>query len=186
MSSNSPVGTYQYHTAGPDHAPWRIQRSDSSFLSFAFDANGNMLTGLDGQVITYDGENRPLSVTRLGKPTCYTYGADGSRLRKIENVPVVATPCSNATGIAPQVATVYFGPVEIRNFGQGTAEVFLTYPHPNIRQTTTKSGTVVSTAVSSLHSGGKALSERDYLHSIRFPPSPLLAERCSPSRQANG
>ncbi len=160
MRSNSPVGTYQYRSAGPDHAPYRIQRPDSSFLNFTFDANGNVLTGLDGQVMTYDGENRPLSVTRLAKVTCYTYGADGSRLRKIENVPVAAVPCSNATGVAPQGTTVYFGAVEISNFGQGAAEVYLAYPHPNVRQTTTKSGAVVSTAVSYLH--------RDQLGSVRL------------------
>jgi uncharacterized protein RhaS with RHS repeats len=37
-------------------------------------------------VMTYDGENRPLSVTvtLTGKKTCYIYGADGNRLKKIE------------------------------------------------------------------------------------------------------
>ncbi|MEZ5733121.1 MAG: hypothetical protein R3D97_12440 [Paracoccaceae bacterium] len=43
---------------------------------FSYDANGNMLTGLDGKVMSYDGENRPLSVANAGKTTTYVYGAD--------------------------------------------------------------------------------------------------------------
>ena len=39
---------------------------------FTYDANGNMLTGLAGKIMTYDGENRPLSVTHLGKRTRLT------------------------------------------------------------------------------------------------------------------
>lgn len=31
--------------------------------SCVLDANGNMLTGLEAKVMTYDGENQPLSVT---------------------------------------------------------------------------------------------------------------------------
>jgi hypothetical protein len=34
----------------------------------------------------YDGENRPLWVAGAGKITCYVYGADGTRLKKIEGV----------------------------------------------------------------------------------------------------
>ncbi|MEO1453194.1 MAG: RHS repeat-associated core domain-containing protein [Pseudomonadota bacterium] len=72
--------------------------------------------------MTYDGENRPLSVTYAGKLTEYVYGADGSRLKKIDEV-----------GTSNETETVYFGPVEIRNFGQGSAEEILTYPHANLR-----------------------------------------------------
>ena len=53
--------------------------------TLAYDANGNMTTGLDGKGMTYDGENRPLSVSFAGVKTCYVYGADGARLKKIEN-----------------------------------------------------------------------------------------------------
>lgn len=38
-------------------------------LPLTYDANGNMLTGLGGKIMTYDGENRPLSVTHLGTRT---------------------------------------------------------------------------------------------------------------------
>ena len=38
--------------------------------------------------MSYDGENRPLTVTYAGKTTAYEYGADGARLKKIETDPV--------------------------------------------------------------------------------------------------
>jgi hypothetical protein len=36
-------------------------------------------------------------------------------------------------GTAQETRTAYFGAAEIRNFGQGSAEVILTYPHPDVR-----------------------------------------------------
>ena len=36
-------------------------------------------------------------------------------------------------GGANEAVTVYFGPVEIRNFGQGTSEEVITYPHGSVR-----------------------------------------------------
>ncbi|MDJ0640911.1 MAG: hypothetical protein QNJ20_19000 [Paracoccaceae bacterium] len=72
--------------------------------TLTYDANGNMLAGYDGKVMTYDGENRPLSVTKGGVTTSYTYGADGSRLK---------------TTVGGQT-TLTFGPVEIRNFDATT------------------------------------------------------------------
>lgn len=72
--------------------------------------------------MTYDGESRPLSVTYAGRVTEYVYGADGPRLKKIDEA-----------GTSNETETVYFGPVEIRNFGQGSAEEILTYPHANLR-----------------------------------------------------
>ena len=90
MRSNSRVGTYNYANTGPQHAPTSITGGPI----FTYDANGNMLTGLDGKVMTYDGENRPLSVTKARHTTLYAYGADGtpdrrrsSRLRHREREP---------------------------------------------------------------------------------------------------
>jgi len=40
-----------------------------------------MLTGLEGKVMEYDGENRPLSVTFNGLKTCYVYGEHCQRKR---------------------------------------------------------------------------------------------------------
>ncbi|WP_189654747.1 hypothetical protein [Paracoccus mutanolyticus] len=50
--------------------------------AFAYDANGNMTTGLNGKVMTYDGENRPLSVTANGQRTCYVYMRASHRMPK--------------------------------------------------------------------------------------------------------
>jgi uncharacterized protein RhaS with RHS repeats len=96
------------------------------------DANGNMLTGLGGRTMTYDGENRPLSVTFNGKRTCYVYGADGARLKKIENLPANQN-CNSLPANA--ATTTYFGPVEIRNWLVPAQEQVITYPHPAIKLT---------------------------------------------------
>ena len=125
--------------------------------TLTYDGNGNMLTGLDGKVMTYDGENRPLSVTHLGTKTCYVYGADGTRLKKVEGY-APAQSCAAPT--ASHVATLYLGPVEIRKYGQGNAEELLLYPHPAIRISKTKdAGGAMVTKVSTLH--------RDALGSVR-------------------
>ena len=88
-----------------------------------------MLAGLDAKVMTYDGENRPLSVTYAGKKTCYVYGADGSRLKKLEGY----TGANCATPGAGASVTVYLGPIEIRKFGQGAVEEMTEYPTQDIR-----------------------------------------------------
>lgn len=76
-----------------------------------------------GRTLTYDGENRPLSVTTLGGVlTTYEYGADDKRLKKVENV-----------GTQQQSTTFYFGDHEIRDFGQDAGEIVITRPHPNVR-----------------------------------------------------
>ncbi|HBQ36685.1 MAG TPA: hypothetical protein DD729_07600, partial [Rhodobacteraceae bacterium] len=123
MRSNSHVGQYYYAWYGPQHAPYRI-----GLDNFTYDANGNMTTGLAGKVMTYNGENRPLSVSHNGVVTSYVYGADGTRLMKTEGSDV----------------TVTFGSVEIRHYGQGSAEEILTYPVAGIR--------LVNGVSSSLHS----------------------------------
>ena len=74
---NSRVGAYAYGSARPRHAPVSATNG-GTVTTLTYDANGNMLTGLDGKSMTYDGENRPLSVRLAGKMTCYVYGADGT------------------------------------------------------------------------------------------------------------
>ena len=110
-----------------------------------------MLTGLGARVMTYDGENRPLSVSYAGKQTCYVYGADGARLKKLEGYTGAgcATPGTGAT------VTVYLGPVEIRNFGQGNGEQLLIYAAPALRITKTKNSSgVITSKLSVLHRDG--------------------------------
>ncbi|OYX39574.1 MAG: hypothetical protein B7Y91_00710 [Rhodobacterales bacterium 32-64-14] len=146
MRSNSQVGTYAYGNTGKAlHAPSSVTPAPGPAQTLAYDANGNMTAGLDGKVMTYDGENRPLSVSYAGRTTTYVYGADGARLKKIETDPVTQQ----------SEVTLYMGPVEIRKYGQGNAEEILLYPHPNIRIVKTKnaSGQVV-TKVNTLHLDG--------------------------------
>lgn len=82
-----------------------------------------MLTGLDGKVMTYDAENRPLTVTLAGVRTDYVYAADGTRLKMIANV-----------GTATANTTLYFGPLEVQNFGGVTTDDnYVATPHPDIR-----------------------------------------------------
>lgn len=68
-------------------------------------------------------------MTFAGKKTCYVYGADGKRLKKIDNL---ATTQDCATTPASAPATVYFGVVEIRGWKLATEQV-ITYPHPNVK-----------------------------------------------------
>ena len=75
--------------------------------SFAYDANGNMLAGLAGKTMTYDGENRPLTVTYGGAETLYHYGPDGTRVMKETEYDL----------------TAYAGPLEVRNFGTPNEEI---------------------------------------------------------------
>lgn len=122
--------TYAYtDPLKPDHAPSAVTTA-GVITTFTYDANGNMLTGLGGKIMTYDGENRPLSVTFNGKRTCYVYGADGKRLKKVEGLP----PTQDCTALPANAnTTVYFGPVEIRNWKVVGLEQVLTYPHPAVK-----------------------------------------------------
>lgn len=49
----------------------------------------------------------PLTITYAGRTNSYVYGADGTRLKKIETDPI--------TGV--QDVTLYAGPLEIRHWG---------------------------------------------------------------------
>ncbi len=57
--------------------------------ALTYDANGNTLsydgdgTGpIQPRTLTYDGENRPISVTQNGNTSSFAYGPDGERSRK--------------------------------------------------------------------------------------------------------
>jgi RHS repeat-associated protein len=96
------------------------------------DLDGNMTRGLGGKLMAYDAENRPLSVTHNGTRTCYVYGADGKRLKKVDGL-AANQNCAALSALA--LVTVYFGPVEIRNYGIAGQEEVITCPHPAIRLT---------------------------------------------------
>lgn len=102
-----------------------------SALTVTYAANGNMTTGLDGKVMAYDGENRPVSVSFAGRTTTYVYGADRARLKKVETDPLtgqstVTLPiCSSGgicvsrfrnTGASPMRLPVRGGSVDLNRF----------------------------------------------------------------------
>ncbi|GHC65440.1 hypothetical protein GCM10007315_32560 [Gemmobacter tilapiae] len=134
MTSNSLVGTYVYGPSAPFHAPQAItgRPLGAADQSLTYDPNGNMLAGFGGKAMTYDAENRPLSVTLGGKKTCYIYGADGGRLKKIE-AETTTLDCANPVATGGEI-TLYVGSLEIRGYGTA-AEVRLAYPLGNIRLT---------------------------------------------------
>ena len=51
---------------------------------YMYDANGNMITGA-GRTITYDPENRPISITTGSATANFVYDGDGNRVKKIIN-----------------------------------------------------------------------------------------------------
>jgi RHS repeat-associated protein len=122
---------YAYGGTAPDHAPQSVTTAGVS-TAFTYDANGNMAVGLGGRTMTYDGENRPLSVTVNNKRTCYVYGVDGTRLKKIENLAANANCAALPT---TAVSTVYFGAVEVRNWLVPGQEQVLTYPSAAVKLT---------------------------------------------------
>ncbi len=87
--------------------------------------------------MTYDGENRPLSVTSAnGDVTEYVYAADGSRLWRTVTEGAVTTK------------SLYFSEMEIVNpaAGSSSGEVVNWYPHPNVKITHTRpTGTKITT-----------------------------------------
>ena len=84
--------------------------------TLAYDANGNMLTGLNGRSITYDYANRPTSVSHAGQTTGFTYDGTGGRQSKVVD----------------GVTTFYAGMAEIRNFGTPQEQLIL-QPHADFR-----------------------------------------------------
>ena len=113
MRSKTGIGAYVYPSAGSPrpHAPLTVNGA-----SFAYDANGNMTTGLGGKAMTWDAENRVKTATLGGVTTTYVYGADGARLKRT---------VGGST-------TLTVGPIEVRNYGTGSATLLL-YPQPEVR-----------------------------------------------------
>jgi RHS repeat-associated protein len=142
MTFHSRIGDYRYDTG-------RQRLTRAGDWAFQYDANGNTTRGLYGKAMTYDGENRPLSVTLNGVTTRYVYAADGSRLLRIDRA-----------GTAQQTTTAYFGPMEIRNFGEGRNEEVVTYPHPEVRRVDGEPGILVHDQLGSVITLFNAEGER--------------------------
>ena len=50
--------------------------------TYSYDANGNMLTGA-GRILTWNEENKPLTIVQGGTTTTFVYDGDGGRAKKI-------------------------------------------------------------------------------------------------------
>jgi RHS repeat-associated protein len=89
--------------------------------SYAYDANGNMITH-GNQTITYDVENRPVSITDGVNTTTFVYDGDGNRIKKIEG----------------GHTTVYIGKYYEKNISTG---IITTYYYLGDRLVALRSGT---------------------------------------------
>ncbi|MDR4493612.1 MAG: hypothetical protein R3B74_04160 [Nitrospirales bacterium] len=82
MLSNSRLSpsTYTYPASGSSSVrPHAVSTAGGN--TYTYDANGNMKGGA-GRTITYDYENRPVSVTKSGTTTTFVYDGDGGRVKK--------------------------------------------------------------------------------------------------------
>jgi YD repeat-containing protein len=84
-NDNNGSATYQYNDAAHKHAVTQI-----GSLYFCYDANGNMTRRnattsacTNGDVLTYDYENRLTSITVGGTTTTFVYDGDGNRVKKV-------------------------------------------------------------------------------------------------------
>lgn len=81
LTNNSQVGVYTYPTSGSSSVqPHAVSTAGAS--SYVYDANGNLTSGA-GRTLTYDAENRPLTITSGGTTTTFVYDGDGGRVKKI-------------------------------------------------------------------------------------------------------
>lgn len=77
-----------------------------------------------------DDENRPDFVTLISHGTCYVYGVDGARLKKVEGGAANHNCAALPADVGP---TIHFGDVEIRNRGIARQETVTTYQNPSVR-----------------------------------------------------
>ncbi len=70
------------NNAGPNAARF-ITKSNGLTTSYHYDNNGNMTSG-DGKTLTYNAFNKPVSITRAGVTSTFSYGADLSRYRQVK------------------------------------------------------------------------------------------------------
>jgi len=78
VTHNSAVGDYLY-PAATDPRPHAVTSAGGE--TYSYDANGNMTSG-GGRAITYDGEDRPISIASGVQTVTFVYGPDGQRLKK--------------------------------------------------------------------------------------------------------
>lgn len=94
--------SYQYGNASKSaggnagsNAVRQLTRNGGTAINFAYDNNGNMTSG-DGRSLSYDLNNKPVTITKGGITTSFYYDTNGDRYKQVEN--------NNGT-----VATTYYG-----------------------------------------------------------------------------
>jgi RHS repeat-associated protein len=81
LTFNSQVGIYTYPTSGSTSVhPHAVTAAGSN--TYSYDANGNLTSGA-GRTLTYNLENKPLTITIAGQTTTFVYDGDGGRAKKI-------------------------------------------------------------------------------------------------------
>ena len=102
ITFKSDVGSYSYGSNAGPHAVTAIS-GDSALgqknTSYAYDANGNMLSG-DGRVIEYTSFNKPKHIAGDGNPSEFKYGPERQLIKQVER-----------DGTVPKT-TLYFGQYE--------------------------------------------------------------------------
>ncbi len=89
MLSNSQVGTYNYPPSGSNSVrPHAVTTAGGN--SYSYDGNGNMTNG-PGRTMSFDYENRPVTITKNGTTTTMVYDGDGGRVKKTVNDGVMTT-----------------------------------------------------------------------------------------------
>lgn len=127
--------TYPVPPARRPHAPTSVGGQ-----SMTWDEAGNLLQGPGAsRTLTWDGENRPATVTKDGVTTRFDYGPDGSRWIKSTPTPANNSCTPNATAIPTR--TYSFGPeLELKEAPVCTTglwsvlPVWTKYPHADVKR----------------------------------------------------
>ncbi|MGH6942297.1 RHS repeat-associated core domain-containing protein [Hypericibacter sp.] len=112
LTSNSLIGTYTYPATG---SPRPHAVTSTPLGAYGYDANGSMTTA-PGDTLTYDGENRLISVNSVQ----FVYGPDGARLKKINGATTTIYLGADIE-IAGSTTTKYL-PGDARRAGLGTTD----------------------------------------------------------------
>ena len=81
LTNNSQLGAYTYPTSGATGVrPHAVSTAGAN--SYTYDNNGNMLAGA-GRTLTWNLENKPLTVVQGGTTTTFVYDGEGGRVKKI-------------------------------------------------------------------------------------------------------
>lgn len=83
IETKSDVGNYSYNASGPSsvrpHAVTGVSGGPAGTKSYAYDANGNMISG-DGRSLVWAAFGKPFSVSSVGNPHHFAYDADYNRV----------------------------------------------------------------------------------------------------------